>query len=314
MLMRRTDLHLTKQFACIILLVQAAFLPSSISAHRSAVDVPEKGTATLNLLHKGGSPNRLKFEDDLGLILFEVFVNERSVWAILDNGAGNTIMDTSLALQMGLPVEREAGTITTTHGQAEKATISNVHLTVPGQFRIRGDFVGANLRAISGVTDKDIGLILGSDILKHLAYLIDTKNKRLIFVLSGGMKPKIPNTQVIPIVDGVISGTLNGSPANFQIDLGSNSKLLVLTESWGNFFAESSAPPATSRSIDLSGKVVEKNVKSNVSISFAGIHATVDAHEISFKRKGVDGFIGYPVLKGKTLIFDYKDEKLLIVK
>ncbi|NQZ46721.1 MAG: retropepsin-like domain-containing protein [Erythrobacter sp.] len=244
--------------------------------------------------------------------MFEAIVNGRSVWAILDNGAGNTIIDTGLARELNLQVESATGTIRTTHSQTEKSTVNGVRLEVPGQFKIAGNFVGADLAAISEVAGKEVGLILGSDILSNLSYLVDAKNKRMIFVLAGGMNPRSPSVTVIHLSNGVLEGTLNGSPARFQVDLGSNSPLLVLRDSWKKYF-EMSDTTTVSRSIDLSGTIVERVVVEDVAVSFSGIDATLDARQISSSRDGVDGFLGFPVFHDRVVIFDYRNDRIFIL-
>ena len=206
------------------------------SADQSALAEQQEPTekqkkSTLEFLHQGAKPNFLPIEDDRGVITFEIRLNSKVTWAILDTGSGNTIMDVGLAKRIGLTVRDQETSIKTTFGQTRKSKTSEATLTVPGQFTVSGEFNAAKLDQVSMVMGKEIGLILGLDILRHLGYLVDSKNGRLIFAAGGAINVNRPGASIVAMNEGVISGSIDGKPASFEIDLGSNSAVLLLAKS-----------------------------------------------------------------------------------
>lgn len=164
------------------------------------------------------------------LLLVPVRVNGRDARFLLDTGAGATVLDASLAEELGL----EGRGLVQARGAAGSdaaAFVSVELLELPG-VELRGQtVVTLDLAPVASVIGRAVDGVLGYDFLSRFAVRLDYPAARIGLWPSGTYSPD-PGAAVVPLriesnvprVDGVLNGTHHGS---FLVDTGNSSSLLL---------------------------------------------------------------------------------------
>lgn len=240
--------HLKHLATCIILLLQVVVFDQAV-AHEVSSDSSELDrTATLKLLHQQGKANYLEIDTELGIVLLPVRINEVESWAILDNKAASTIVNTAMADEYGFKHLSQSRSIRTTFAEMESRVALDVDLEFPGQFKITGNIDAADLSQLSSAIgkrsdNKVIGALLGNDILKNISFLLDAKNNRIVFAKRGAINAKGKGNVVIPLDSGAIPSRVGGKIAALGLDLGTTTDLSIFESSWSRFFGDAELTP-----------------------------------------------------------------------
>jgi predicted aspartyl protease len=164
------------------------------------------------------------------LLLVPVRVNGRDARFLLDTGAGATVIDATLAEELGL----ESRGLVQARGAAghdAAAFVGVERLELPG-VELRGQtVVTLDLAPVAAVIGRAVDGVLGYDFLSRFAVRLDYPAARLGLWPSGTYSPDPGATLVplriesnVPHVDGVLDGTHRGS---FLLDTGNSSALLL---------------------------------------------------------------------------------------
>lgn len=148
-----------------------------------------------------------------GGIFFKVVVGGKTVWALLDNGADQTFIDTGLAKELGLRSSASHGTVRTSSGTMEQKVIHDVSIVVPQQLSFQGHMAGIDLSALSRTIGRKVEFVLGQEYLSNFAYFIDMTNMRLYFRSSGALTPTKATVEIHLLNGNIIDVSINGIPS-----------------------------------------------------------------------------------------------------
>ncbi len=297
--------------ACALLGAQA-IAPAHVRATNQEQDQPElKFDVELELLHQG-SAEYLLMDQSLGVVLLQASVNGEETTALLDTGASGTSIDVELATRIGLRVEKAGTKAKTVFGFIENYLVYGATIEVPSQFRFSSTTGGKDLTGLSRSIGKPVGLIIGMDVLRSLSFLIDSKRSRVVFLKSGAIKPRSGTATRFDLEGDTVSGTIAGKQAVFEVDLGTNSEILVLQDSWSRLFDDKD-DLAVRKSFDATGNEEVSRGLYNVPITIGPIAAKASVERVALQDDGVDALIGYPLFKDRVTIFDYSAGHFTII-
>jgi hypothetical protein len=290
-----------------------AMIPSSLAFAKPANYVAtEQANRTLTFQQKVGKITSTAFDDSKGVIVFEILVNERKVWALLDSATTKSIIDTKLAREFDLELTAAESRAQTRVAEIESFIVRKVILEVPGQFSLNGDFNSVDLSGISKALGKEISVVVGLDIVEVSALYIDAPSKRIIFSQSGSIKFPSPKVARIPVSGGRIRGLIRGKEASFLVDLGNNEVLVISESSWTAFIPRD-APTTSKTSIDGSGQAYPSIATIGVDFRVGEVEAIASARRAPSSKQGVDAFIGYAFFNGRRTVFDYARGEIIIL-
>ena len=300
--------------ACVAFATQAIMPLNILGALQSSANQPTR-TATLKFLNKSKTYAPLKFDSSNDVIILPVIVNGMDTWAILDTEAGATVVDIELAKQTG--VEKTGRKFTVKAGASEeKVDVYNgIDLKVPGQFQINAELPALDLSSLSRKLEKNIGVIIGFNIIKELSIFINTKNNFIQFRGSGNIYFGERPHYNIEIENGIINGNINDKKAKFRIDTGANGKLTIAKKDWSNYIPKN-AILKTVQSTNIFGKNSLKIYAEDVSISLGPKITTrnIRTTRSTITNQKINAYIGYGFLKGRIVILDYSKGRLSILK
>lgn len=168
------------------------------------------------------------------LIIFKANVAGRDVWALLDTGAGSSLIDLAFARDAGLSVGAPEGTINTPTGSLPKRRVSDVPVVIPGQWEARAPALAAiDLKPTSDMVGRKIDFVLGANFLSPLAVLIDPGRSTFQMGPSGAVKMS-PGFPSAPLQNGKshVEVMIGGRPAVVAIDTGFTGALTLTPAAW----------------------------------------------------------------------------------
>jgi len=299
--------------------VACAFLQAQAIAQQpltpaSGVTEAERDDATVEIsfLHRG-SANFLPIDDALGVVFFTVEINGQKTTALLDTGADGTAIDLELAKQLGLEIRDTGTTAKTAFGSIPNKSVEALDLEVPGQFSLTGSIGAKDLSGFSRAIGRDVGVVIGFDLLRSMSFLLDSKRKRIVFIQSGAISPRNKANIRLPIEGNVLDGEISGQPVRLKVDLGSNSDVLVLEKSWADVLGERPTKELGT-SYDATGKKTSLTGIEDVELAIGPIVATIDVQRIPYEEESVDALLGYPIFKERVTVFDYPAGHITIIE
>jgi len=225
-------------------MVLAAALACGPISHGSghAQLVQSQSQFNLQLQFDPAQRKPVPFELERDHILFRVQVEGRTVWAMLDNGAERTIIDSGFAKSSGLKVSAPVGLAHTVTGALESGLAADTHVIIPGQASIAATLGAIDLSYTSRVMGRPISLIVGKELFQSLAVVILPSRKTLEFWPStvDNLPPQVPRLVLPPnagpiILDNntpQIRGSIGGKPVRLAVDLGDLSTIAVGEAAW----------------------------------------------------------------------------------
>lgn len=169
-----------------------------------------------------------------GHVTFKAVVAGRSVWALLDNGAERSLIDTTLAADAGLQIGAPQGTVRTSTGSSiPKRRVSDVQIRIPDQLEIQSPAVaGFDMAALSAAMGRKIEFVLGADYLSQLSVKLDPAKRSLDLYPSGVLRPPA-GFPSLPLKEGYrIEIDVDGKPVVVQVDLGAAGALTLKPNAW----------------------------------------------------------------------------------
>jgi predicted aspartyl protease len=226
-------------------LVLVAALACSSASPASAQSQPASSHIQFNTAFEFDPAKRkpVPFELQHNIVLFKAQVEGREVWAVLDNGADRTVIDSSFAnasgLHVGPPVDRMR---LVTGAVAQSGRVANVHIIMAGQGTIAATLASADLSSLSKVMGRPIALILGKEVLQSFALVVLPSKKTFEFWPSStlALPPEAPHlvipTNAAPIIldNGIpqVRVSLGGKPALLSVDLGNSDTISLGQSAW----------------------------------------------------------------------------------
>lgn len=267
-------------------------------------------TIIVNLPERSWKPTSIELV--YGGIFFQVEVNGRLIWAMLDNGLDRSTIDSGFARQLGLRADIDPGSLSTLNQVLLTSLVHGAMVNVANQLNFQADLVGTDLKPLSALIGRPIGFVLGNEYLSNLAYFIDTQNWRLYLRRSGKIRPNTVSTRV-PLVQGkLIDATLNGKPVRLKLDLGFNGTVKLSRDAWLRSVPANS-PTRHSSSFDASGRKSATTLALSADFRLGEIRATMPVSTDQGNMLGTDGFIGMGFFRYfNTLVDTPRGEMMLI--
>lgn len=274
------------------------------------VEQGEQQQVTVNFVQKGWRPTSIELWQ--GGIFFEALANGKSIWVLLDNGAEHSVIDTGLAKELGLQISPSAGRMRTLSGTVSLQFVRDVDFEIPHQISFHAHMNGAELSGISKKIDRKIGVILGNEYLRNIAYYIDTNNMKIYFRNSGSIKPK-KDAIIVPIIDGnIIEVSINGKPARLKLDLGFNGVAKLFPSAWSRLIP-SDAATERSATVDGGGHMSYLVIAKSMNLRVGPIDAVVPISGQQTTIAGSDGLLGVGFFRNFNTIVDAPAKKLLLI-
>jgi predicted aspartyl protease len=245
----------------------------------------------------------------------------REVLFLIDSGASMTVIDSSIAAQMGLPLEgRMPG--------AGAGGMTDFTLTRMPGFSIAGiefseqtaiSFPVAGL--LRQFDETEIGGILGYDFLSRFITKIDYERELISFFEPDSLAPRVGETTLeAPLVHNIFSlpVTIDAAAGAFLLDTGANSSLVM------GGFAEKNSLVAGRRTLDMAIRGAGGDEKAALcrfdSLRIGGVTIVNPVLAITSSKKGisaiesVNGIVGNDILERFTVTLDYKRQQVLLEK
>ncbi len=303
--------------ACAVLTAQATLPLQNARAtaqHVFEAEERERLTFELEFKQKSGQISSAVFDDSEGVITFQMLLNGREVWALLDTGSQATFVDVGFARELNLRVEEMSSKIRTRKRELPRSKIEGVELEVVGQFVVPSAILnGTDLSGISQALGKDIKIILGRELINAFAFYLDTRAKRIVFLPSGAMKLRDEQVTRLPMADGLLEGAINGVPALFSVDLGATGALQIRRGVWDRYISND-ALLGVVPSTDLSGESFDSIFTQGVTIDIGPLRSRFAAKQVRDLHDNFEGYIGYRYFSGRRVLFDYPAGEVLIFK
>lgn len=248
-------------------------------------------------------------------IVFKLEVAGKEVWALLDTGAANSMIDIDLAKAAGLTIGPPTGVITTsTKTSIPRRKVENVSVRAPGQFSFTTPALpGVDMAPISNGMDRKIAFVLGADIMGGLTVKIDPGRGVLDFYPPGAVTPPASAPPFVQMgKDFIIEVRVADQPARVLLDLGSNGGLSLSPEAWARI-APPDAKLSTSmiKGADALPHAVDIGVSPSVQV---GPIRAVDVRTgVMPATRGAEGALGLGFLSQALIVMDASNGKLWVV-
>jgi predicted aspartyl protease len=190
-------------------------------------------------------------EPDKGLYLVaEVELNGHRLPALLDTGAEFTLVDSSMAKEIGLKVE--APFETNAIGGKTQIGRADIDKLVIGPFTRSGGWIGVgDLTPIRAYARQPAAMIIGADLLAHIAFGVSHDKGTIIFLPTGvhlsGTYAAVQLRISQPGNHVLMELGANGHPVTVAVDTGSDDELVLAQPKWAEII------PASARTTTRAG-------------------------------------------------------------
>lgn len=218
---------------CALLLWLAA--PVVVSGAAAAQDAPSQISTfkvDINFYDKF-QRKPVPFESVAGIVVFTMKVEGREVSAMLDNGSGDSLIDTAFAGELGLKLGRKVGDARTSVGTMDRYRIEKVSIDIPGQAHFTAPVSAVDLSAFSKMVGRKISFVVGREYFSNLTFVIQPSVKTFQIGPSGTL-PMAPGTKFVPLIGTrpQVAVSIDGKPATVSIDMGFSDPLALNDAAW----------------------------------------------------------------------------------
>jgi predicted aspartyl protease len=296
---------------CAVLGLQSAAIVPATAAQTSVPQSDEPKFALRAVPKEQRAP--VVYESAAGAIAFKANIAGREVWAMLDTGATNSIMDIELARMANLAVGPQEKPVRTPRGELMMQRVSDVPILIPGQFEtLYPGLAAVELGAVSKLAGRKIEFILGRDFLRSLVLLVDPGKRTFQLAPSGSFKAPPaaamslhhPTTPQIEVVIG-------SEKLVVSMDTGFNGQLNLTPAAWERIVPKGAAT-GTRFTTGADGKTHVKKTVLLPEIAIGSLRMTdVEVGESPVSGEG-DGLVGMGLLGKFRFALDIKMGKLWV--
>lgn len=255
---------------------------------------------------EGPSWKPLTYTTVNGIVLIAGTLNDRPITMMLDNGATRTMVDLRLARSMGLDAKAVASNAITGSGTSLRLfETSPVALAAPNSFALNGNLAAADLSGVAGALGRKVDVVLGADVIKNVALMIQPRARLISVAPSGSIKGGRGLT--LPLIDGdKVDMVINGTSVRLAVDLGFNGTIRLTDDAWDRTFNATKEPVETSTMTTATGRSkATRRARAPVRMGpTKSDDVSVDSGFVS--KDGASGIIGTSLLLNGTLVLDYK--------
>ncbi len=308
-------------FLIVVALSGALLLPSDrvlAQSERAAAIAPEQFTTEISF-YLGDDRRKMPFIVSGGHLMLEVKVNGKPVWAILDNGAASTAIDSSFVEENGIAVRQTLKPFVTSTGQVPRTLTETIEVDLPGVLKSRSPVSAIDLKPVSEMVGRPVTLILGREYFSQTAVIISFKQRMLdvgpasSVRLSGrGLTPAVPQVTLegdAPLVSLIV----NDTPVRVQLDLGFSGDVSLVEGKWDE--AINDAPSTFIGTRNVEGTIRAKLQAQNQ----AAIIADKQLENITVIRdttlpESGDGLLGIGILsRFEIVVINFQESMMMLL-
>ncbi|MBB4150707.1 aspartyl protease family protein [Sphingobium scionense] len=268
-----------------------------------------------------------------GAILLPATIAGKQVNLLFDNGADASLIDTTLAQNNGMELtESRMGLQTGLSVMPTKLTRASI--TIGDALTVEGQFVAADLGAISRALGTPVAGLLGAEALKAFIVIVNPSKGWIALGLPGsvevksfiktdgkpvdaqGAKALLPKLapKAIPFEAGfVIKATINGKPVNLKIDYGSTGTVVLRDSVWQQVIPPASRTGRATNSTRADGLNIGGEIGTgDFEIAGMVVPNMPIASRAGYDRIRHDGFLGLSVLGATTTVLDMPKQRLVL--
>jgi len=231
----------------ILALFAALLLPGMARADCPPPEIPPAGDGFYYCFDGAKIGPQPIIQADKGpFIVVEVSLNGHKLPALLDTGAEISVIDASVAKEIGLKVGGSYGITAMDGRQAQGRTAPVDELVIGGFIRNRGIVAIADLRAMRQAARQPFAMMLGGDVLSQVALFVDRDDQTLV-VLPNNAKVNGSNW-VAPLrlqQPGSVFLTdlsVEGHAITVRLDTGADDELMLRDTKWAGIVPPTAHP------------------------------------------------------------------------
>lgn len=268
-----------------------------------------------------------------GAIILPAMIAGKQVNLLFDNGTDASVIDTTLAQDNGLQLtESRVGLHTGLSVLPTKLTQTSIGFGE--SLTIEGQFVAADLGAISRALGTPVAGILGAEALKAFIVIVNPSKGWIAVGLPGRVQMKIfmktdgkpvdaESAQAllpklapksIPFDPGfVIRAAINGKPVNLKIDYGSTGTVVLRDTVWQEVIPPAMRTGKASSSTRADGFNIGGEIGTgNFEIAGMVVPSMPITSRAGYDRIKNDGLLGLAVLGATTTVLDMPKQRLVL--
>ena len=252
-------------------------------------------------------------------LVVEVELNGHRLPALLDTGAGISVVDSTVANKIGLQVggSAEITAIDDRKTAGPKALIDQ--LAIGGFVRNGGTVIVTNLGQMSEVARQPFGMVVGADVLSHVALAVNRDSQSVILMPSNAQVKESSRTARVRLQQPdnmfMTDMSVDGHRITVRLDTGADDELILRDTKWTEL-VPSTARTTTMIGIGAAGTFVKPLVRlATVKI---GGQSTGDAlaTQVSSAAStgGSDGILGMGILSRFNLFLNPQTGVLVLTQ
>lgn len=199
-------------------------------------------------------------------LVVEVELNGHKLPALLDTGAGVSVVDFTVARDIGLKAAGPAQ-ITALDGrniQASKATINQ--LVIGGFMRKGGPVAISDLSNMSELAQQPFAMVVGADVLSQVALVVNRDNQSVIVLPNNARPNGTVRTATLRVQQPdnmfMTYALIDGRPITVRLDTGADDELILRGQDWTKIVSPT-ARTTTIMGFGLAGTFVQSLVRLN---------------------------------------------------
>lgn len=173
-----------------------------------------------------------------GSLLLQVKVRGELVWAILDNGAASSALDSGFVKKHDIAVARTLNPYQTVTGAVQRRLTEAIEIDLPGLLKVSSPLSAVDLSHISKIIGKPVKVILGREYFQQTAVIIAFKNGLLNIGPASALKFNSSGSQADMLsvsLEGnapLVSLSVNGKAVKVKLDTGFDGDLSLIPDVW----------------------------------------------------------------------------------
>jgi hypothetical protein len=256
----------------------------------------------------------LSYELVQGAPAFKALVNDREVWALLDNQTSRSLIDETFARAIGLQLTPQEGRVLTATGELRLWRAPTVDLVIPGQVRVQAPVLATDLSRLSAFADRPLSFAVGKEYFNSLLFMFTPRNREIKLGPSGSLRTPADTPYVllqndVPQIEVMIAGR----PTLLTIDLGYNGDIALSPEAWDRLDMNE-RPTTPNRSVNAEGVIIESVATEvdDVSLDSRPLKAVKIKRAPTLAEHG-DGRVGFGLLSRFNFALDVKARRLWLI-
>jgi predicted aspartyl protease len=282
----------------------------------AAAPATTQGTRVTAHLWVDPQKRAVPFEYVEGTILIQAEIAGHHGWMLIDTGASNSVVDSTLAQSAKLAVGPTEGQIYSAGGHlVPRRKVEDVPLVIPSLFSVRMPMISTDLSPLAQIAKRPVIGVIGFDLLSNMLLAVDRKAGTLV-LLPGKATMRGP-VKAIPLVragDRVqIAATIDGKPVRLTLDTGYAAGLSLTADAWARV-KRADAQVFVRSSMGASGKVDEVPASRVPQISLGGVEAgDLEVRISPWAPIYGDGVLGMALLASSSFLLDIKNGQLWLI-